>query len=33
MADRLLIMKDGKVTGEILRPDGYDNTELIDCMI
>ena len=33
MADRLLIMKDGKVTGEFLRPDGYDNTELIDCMI
>ena len=33
MSDRLLIMKDGKVTGEFLRQDGYDNTELIDCMI
>lgn len=33
MSDRLLIMKDGKVTGEFLRQDGFDNTELIDCMI
>ena len=33
MSDRLLIMKDGAVTGEFYRPDGFDNTKLIDCMI
>ena len=33
MSDRLLIMKDGEITGEFFRTDGYDNNQLIDCMI
>ena len=33
MADRLLIMKDGKVNGEFYRKDGYDEHALIECMI
>ncbi len=33
MSDRLLIMKDGKVNGEFLRTDGYDEHALIECMI
>ncbi len=33
MSDRLLIMKDGAVTGEFFRRQGYDNNQLIDCMI
>lgn len=33
MSDRLIIMKDGKISGEFYRQDGFDNTELIDCMI
>lgn len=33
MSDRLIIMRDGKITGEFLRTDGFDNNELIDCMI
>ena len=33
MSDRLLIMKDGEVTGEFFRSQGFDNNQLIDCMI
>ena len=33
MSDRLLIMRNGEVSGEFHRCDGYDNTRLIDCMI
>ena len=33
MSDRLLIMKDGEVTGEFFRKEGFDNNVLIDCMI
>lgn len=33
MSDRLIIMKDGAITGEFWRTDGFDSTELIDCMI
>lgn len=33
MADRLLIMKDGKISGEFYRQDGYNAGELIRCMI
>lgn len=33
MSDRLLMMKDGEVTGEFFRSDGFDNNQLIDCMI
>lgn len=33
MADRLLIMKDGKISGEFFRKDGYREHELIECMI
>ena len=33
MADRLLIMKDGKINGEFFRKDGYHEHELIECMI
>lgn len=33
MSDRLLIMRDGEISGEFYRTDGFDNTELIDCMI
>lgn len=33
MSDRLLIMKDGKITGEFFRKDGFDNVRLIECMI
>ena len=33
MADRLLIMKDGKGNGEFYRKDGYDEHALIECMI
>ena len=33
MSDRLLIMKDGKVSGEFFRADGFRNTQLIECMI
>lgn len=33
MSDRLLIMRNGAVSGEFYRRDGFDNTKLIDCMI
>ncbi len=33
MSDRLLIMKDGKISGEFLRQDGFDEHKLIECMI
>lgn len=33
MCDRLLIMKDGKVTGEFMRTDGFDNNKIIECML
>ena len=33
MSDRLLIMKDGKITGEFYRADGFDNNKIIECMI
>ncbi len=33
MSDRLIIMKNGKITGEFFRKDGYKNTDLIECMI
>lgn len=33
MADRLLIMKNGRVNGEFYRRDGFDEHELIECMI
>lgn len=33
MSDRLLVMKDGKISGEFLRKDGYHQNELIECMI
>lgn len=33
MADRLLIMKDGKISGEFLRKDGFDDKKIITCMI
>lgn len=33
MSDRLLILKDGKITGEFLRRDGYDESRIIQCMI
>ncbi len=33
MSDRLIILKDGKVTGEFFRKDGFDTKKLIDCMI
>lgn len=33
MSDRLLIMKDGAVTGEFMRTDGFDSAKLIECMI
>lgn len=33
MSDRLLIMRNGEVTGEFLRQDGFDHNELINYMI
>lgn len=33
MSDRLLIMRNGEISGEFYRQDGFDNTKLIDCMI
>lgn len=33
MSDRLLIMRDGEISGEFYRRDGFDNAKLIDCMI
>ena len=33
MSDRLIIMRNGEISGEFLRQDGYDNNKLIDCMI
>ena len=33
MADRLLIMKDGMVNGEFFRRDGFQEHQLIECMI
>lgn len=33
MADRLLILKDGKINGEFLRKDGFDQNAIIECMI
>jgi len=33
MSDRLLIMKDGKISGEFLRKDGFNEHELINYMI
>ncbi len=33
MSDRILIMKDGQINGEFYRKDGYDQHELIECMI
>ncbi len=33
MSDRLLILKNGKVSGEFMRTEGFDNTKLINCMI
>jgi len=33
MSDRLLIMKDGKISGEFFRTDGFDDRKLIEYMI
>ena len=33
MCDRLLILKDGEVSGEFLRKDGFDEQQIINCMI
>ena len=33
MCDRLLIMRDGEVSGEFFRKDGYDDRTLIEYMI
>ena len=33
MCDRLLILRDGAVSGEFFRKDGYDDRELIEHMI
>ena len=33
MCDRLLIMKDGEITREFLRRDGYSDSEIIRYMI
>ncbi len=33
MCDRLLIMRDGQVSGEFLRENGYDDRALLECMI
>lgn len=33
MCDRLIIMKEGNITGEFHRSDGFDNTKIIECMI
>ncbi len=33
MCDRLLIMKDGQVSGEFMRADGFNENTLIECMI
>lgn len=33
MCDRLVIMKDGAISGEFLRKDGFDDRVLIECMI
>lgn len=33
MSDRLVIMRNGEISGEFHRSDGYDNSKLIDCMI
>lgn len=33
MSDRLLIMKNGAVSGEFFRKDGFDNAQLINCII
>ncbi len=33
MSDRLLIMRNGKVTGEFFRQNGFSSAELINCMI
>lgn len=33
MSDRLIIMRNGEISGEVLRSDGFDNNELINYMI
>lgn len=33
MSDRILIMKNGEITGEFHRDDGYDSAKLLNCMI
>lgn len=33
MSDRLIMMKNGEISGEVLRKDGFDNNELINYMI
>lgn len=33
MSDRILIMKDGKITGEFFRQNGFSEHDLIECMI
>ena len=33
MSDRIIIMKDGKISGQFDRADGYKQYELIECMI
>lgn len=33
MSDRLLILREGKISGSFLRSDGYDNEKLIEAMI
>jgi ribose transport system ATP-binding protein len=33
MCDRILIMRDGKVMREFMRKDGFDENEIIECMI
>ena len=33
MSDRLLILRDGEISGEFLRTDGFDNNKLLECMI
>ena len=33
MSDRLIMMRNGEITGEVLRTEGFDNNELINYMI
>ena len=33
MSDRIIIMKDGRRSGEFYRREGYNEHEMIECMI